>query len=112
MVSPFVGLKDKIHELKIDDIVIKVQPKVKEAQLFILMKEEMTDKDTQRMSSIMQDIIVRANPEDDPEDIEAFIALHYGTLMEELTILFGFSTREQMDKIKAKIQEKVKKKLE
>jgi len=105
-VSPFKGLKDKVTELNIDGVKIRLQPKVEDAELFLTMKQgEALDEQTAGIpTKVLFRMIKRANKEDDDEDIKTFIALHYGSLMVQIAPLFGF-------KVDAKaLEEKVKKK--
>ena len=44
-------------------------------------------------------MIKRAYQEEDPEDIEQYVTLHYGELIKEIFILFGFGTREEINKL-------------
>lgn len=105
-VSPFRGLKDKTHELIINGVTIKVKPKVEDIEMFITMKKEMTGEDAKKITAVLKQIISRANPEEDKEDIEVFIMENYGDLVSELTILFGFTTREQVEKLKTEVKKK------
>jgi len=90
MISPFKGLKDKTTELEIGGQKIKVKPKVADAELFLTMKQEMNEETAKIPSRVMTAMIKRANPEEDPEDIQDFIVAHYGELMMKIAPLFGF----------------------
>ena len=88
--SPFKGLKDKVVEIKIDKDIIKLKPRVVDAELFLTMKETM-DKDTVKIPTIvLTNMIKRANPDEDEEDIQAYIAMHFAELMLKIAPLFGF----------------------
>jgi len=97
----FAGLKDKAIELVIGGEKIKIMPKVKDAEMFILLKREMTAADAARITEIIVNAIQRANPEDDIEDIKAFVARNYGVLLKELSIAYGFATRKDFEELKA-----------
>jgi hypothetical protein len=104
--NPFVGLKNKLKEVNIDGIIIWVKPSVKDAEMFMLMKKEMNESEAEKVSQIMRNIILRANPEANPEDVDAFIAEHYGALIKAIAITFGFATDVDFEAIKKKIQQK------
>lgn len=95
----FKGLKDRTVELKgewtpkanFPDGVIKVQPRVEDAELFLTMKQGAFDVETAKIpTKVLTAMIKRANPEEDEEDIKVFIATNYGDLMLKLAPLFGF----------------------
>ena len=103
--NPFLGLRNKTKTITVDGETIEVKPKVKDAEMFMLMKKELTAEDAARVSEIMKNIITRANKDLDPEDIEAFIVDHYGSLMKQVAVLFGFATDADFDAVKKKLQE-------
>lgn len=105
MVSPFKGLKDKVVEMKIGEDIIKLKPRVEDAELFLTMKETMDEKSAKIPTTVLLNMIKRANPEEDDEDIKVYIAMHFGDLMVKIAPLFGFKT----DIIK-KIEDQIKKK--
>jgi len=96
----FKGLKDKIIDLKGDwvpkencpDGIIKVQPKVEDAEMFLTMKQEMDAESVKVPTKVLTAMIKRANPEQDEEDIKACISMNYGDLMLKIAPLFGFKT--------------------
>jgi len=110
--NPFTDISKKIKTIQIEGKPLKVKPNTRDAEMFILMKKDMNDKDAARITEIMENIIKRANPELSQEDISSGIALHYGTILSELSILFGFTTREDLDKSKKKLETEASKKLE
>ena len=105
--SPFKGLKDKIYEMKIGTDVIKAKPIVSDVEAFITMKKEMTDEDAKKISNILVNIIARANPDEEREDIESYVATHYGDVMTQASIAFGFATPEQVTEAKKKLKEEI-----
>ena len=102
-VSPFKGLKDKVVELKVGEDVIKVRPIVADAEAFITMKKEMTQDDAKVISKIIVDMIVRANSEEEKEDVEAYVARHYGDLLMQVAVVFGFTSEKQLEETKKKL---------
>src|SRR4030042_1759509 len=100
--NPFRDISKRIKTIEIGGKELKVKPKVKDAEAFILVKKDMTEKDAERISQVMHNIIRRAyTPEElSDEDIETVVAENYGKLLGELSILFGFTTREELDKSK------------
>ena len=90
--SPFKGLKDKVVEIKIGEDIIKLKPRVVDAELFLTMKETMDEKTVKIPTTVLLNMIKRANPEEDEEDIQTYIAMHFGDLMIKIAPLFGFKT--------------------
>ena len=100
--TPFKDISKKVKTIMLDNKPLKVKPKVKDADAFILIKKDMTEKDAERISKVMENIIRRAHtPEElSDEDIETLVSSYYGKLLGELSVLFGFTTREEIDKQK------------
>jgi len=103
MTSPFKGLKSRFVELKIGEDTIRARPLVEDAEAFLTMKKEMTQEDAKIVSKIMVDMIVRANPDEDKEDIEQFVARHYGELLMKVAVIFGFTTEDKVLELKKKL---------
>ncbi len=113
MTRPFKGFKDKIVELKIDGEVIKLKPRVEDAELFLTMKETMDENTVKIPTVVLTNMIKRANPKEEDEtveayeeDIQAYIAAHFGDLMTKIAPLFGFKTniaKNLNDKLKKKV---------
>lgn len=93
----FANLTRTNREIDVDGIKIKVKAKVEDAELFLLMKKEMDSQRAKDITSIIRRMIKRANPEAKDDDIEDFIAEHYGSLMKEITILMGFASRKDFE---------------
>ena len=104
MASPFTGLSERTITLEMSNgDKIKVKPKVKDAQMFITLKQgSMTEEDSQKITDIMVGMIQRANPEEKQEDIEAYVALHYGELMEKIAVVYGFVPEKKIQELKEK----------
>ena len=96
----FKGLKDRVVELKGEwvpkencpDGIIKVQPRVEDAELFLTMKQTMDEESAKVHTRVLTAMIKRANSEQDEGDIKTFIAMNYGELMTKIAPLFGFKT--------------------
>jgi len=104
MTNPFTGLKNRVVELKIEDKKIKVIPKVKDAEMFITLKRELSEKDAEKVTGIITGMIQRAYPDADKDDLSAFVTKHYGSFMQELAILFGFATRKDFQDLMKRIE--------
>ena len=115
VVNPFEGLSKKTETIKVGDVEIKVKPTVKDLELFVTMKrDQITEEDAEKITKIMKNMIRRAYPEKNAngeyevkdEDIEAFIMKHYGELMLQMTVVFGFNTEADLKKIKEDLEKK------
>jgi hypothetical protein len=100
--NPFKDISKKIKTIKLGDKELKVKPKVKDVEAFLLIKKDMDEKDTEKITTILKGVIRRAHDKDElsDEDIEEIVTLNYGKLINEMTILFGFTTREEVEKAK------------
>lgn len=103
--SPFKGLKDKKLELEVGDETVLVAPARGDAEIFLLMGKDMSKEDASKISEMLLNILVRANPEEKKEDIEQFIVIHYGELVLQLGYLFGFTTKKELEELKKKRME-------
>jgi len=109
----FKGLKERTVELKGDwvpkencpDGILKVQPRVEDAEPFLTMKQVMDEENAKVPTRVLTAMIKRANKEDDDEDIKTFIAMNYGELMTKIAPLFGFKTD-----LAVNLQKQIKKK--
>ena len=107
MTNPFEGLSKKVQTLELKDgTKIKVKPKVKDVEMFITMKKEMTEKDAEKITQILKNMIERAYEGIDADDLDAFITLHHGELITKLAVLFGYTTEEKLEKMKSDIEKK------
>lgn len=103
----FDGLSRKVAEIEIDGIKIKVKPSVKDAEAFITLKQgDLSESDAQKITNILINMIERANPEEKREDIESFVAMNYGKLMQEIAVLYGFATKRDIEAMKKKVTQK------
>lgn len=100
--SPFKDISKKIRTIDLEGKQLKVKPNVKDAELFITLRDEPNEKDAENISGVIRGIIRRAYaPEElSDNDIESIMTLYYGKLLGELSILFGFTTREEFEKAK------------
>ena len=105
-VSPFRGLKNKAAEIEIDGEKIKLLPEVEDAEIFISLKEKPSPEETRKITNMIVKMIKSENQEEDEDDIKAYVARHYGRLTEELAVLFGFTTRKQLDELKQSLLKK------
>jgi hypothetical protein len=112
--NPFEGLSKK--NVVLGDLKdpagnpLIVRPAVKDAEIFMSLKRD--DPNEQRkITGIFVDMIKRTWAGSADEDIEIYVAMNYGKLLEEITILYGFTTREDLESTKAKNREATEKKL-
>jgi len=101
--SPFKGLKDEILELKIGDNIIKAKPVVADVEAFLTLKKEMTPEDASKVTKVLVDVIARANPEEDRADIEEYVMRHYGEVLMQVSLAFGFTTKKDIEETKKKL---------
>ena len=92
------NLRKKVFEIEIDGEKIKVKPKVKYTELWMEKK----------FVEAITGTIKEANPTWEAEDIEIEIATHITEYMREISILFGFSKREDYEDIKKEIKKQLK----
>ena len=110
--NPFLGYSRRYREIEVGGKKIKVKPKVRDAEIFMTTRE-ITPETAKRITEVMIEMIKRANPKPDnvdekqyQEDIEDFVAEHYGELYFKLAVLYGFATE---DELKRRVEELKKK---
>jgi hypothetical protein len=108
--NPFKGLKDKRidlgEKLNINGQRLSIIPEVEDAELFMSIRGEKPEEEGKRMTKIMIGMLKRSYPTAEDEDLRKFIAGNYASLMEEIAIIYGFSSREKIEQIKKKAIEK------
>jgi DNA polymerase III sliding clamp (beta) subunit (PCNA family) len=92
----FANLKNKFVELEIGGEIISVKPLVSDAEMFLALKKDIGEKEIKLISTLLTDMIARANPTDDLEDVKSFVAMHYGELLLNLAKVYGFTVREEL----------------
>lgn len=104
MAEEMENLKRKVKIVKLGDLDVKIRPKVKDVELFLTMKRDrMTEEDAAKISKVMINIVKRGNPTWSEDDVEDVIVEHYGELLVELSIQFGFAKREDFEDQKKKL---------
>jgi len=94
VISPFRRARDKILEIDVDGESVKVKPTVREMEMFVLMKKDMTESDAKRISQVLVNIVKNANPEEDEKDIEAWVGWHYMSFINTLAPIFGIKMQQ------------------
>jgi hypothetical protein len=111
MDTPFENLSKRVKEIEIDGDKILIKPNVKDVEKFITMKDNMTEEDASKMTNCFVNMMDRAykmeNIDAKREDIEAYIAEHYGAIMFKIMEIFGFASKEQIESLKKKAIEKM-----
>ena len=103
----FEGLSKKIKTIEIDGENLKIKPKRKDVEMFAtLSREKFSKEDSANITEIMINMVSRANPEANKEDIEAYVVEHYGQLILKLATIFRFATEEKVKKEVDKFREK------
>jgi len=100
----FEGLSKKFRTIKIDGKDLKIQAKRKHAEMFSTLSRDYSEKDAARITDMMIEMIKNANPEAAIEDIEAFTVENYGKILAELAPIFGFATREEVQRKLAELK--------
>lgn len=108
MDSVISKLARQSSEITIKGEKVAVRPTPRDAELFLVVASGNFDEmKAVKVTQIMKSIIKRANPDVSEEDLDAFVAANYGEIFFELAVLFGFTTRDQIDQFKKKAISKV-----
>jgi len=87
--DPFQRIKGKTMEIKVGEDLIKVKPTVKEMELFMLMKKDMSEEDSKRFTNILVRLIKNANPDKDEDAIIEWLGWNYVGMIQGLAPIFG-----------------------
>lgn len=109
--SRFSKLKDKVFEIQIDGEHVKVKPLVGKAAMFFVMKNSQDEESLTKAGKLIEDIVIagnkdlqkkidgQPNKEFNKENLDAAkddIATHLFEYISEASILYGFTTREEI----------------
>jgi len=98
--NPIKKLVRRNSEIKIGGEVIKVKPKPKDAEMILIVtsagRSGIDEKGASKLTEVMKAIIKRANPEITDDELDEIVATHYGEILEEIMVMFGFASREQI----------------
>lgn len=119
-IDPFENLSKRVKTIPINGKDIKIKPKVKDLSAFMLMGKEPKDvppekfllieeMKSEKLAEKLVEIIHRAYPKKDKEDIEALVLDNYTTVVKEMSIAMGLTTREELEKALKEEKEKAKK---
>ena len=106
--SPFKGLREKTYEIKIDDNIYNLKPRLADIHSFMVLKDKPSKEELVELSNAIVEMLSRANPDEDKADLEAFVTLHFGQLFQELAVMFGFTTAKDLELAKKKFLENPK----
>ena len=113
--NPFKGLKETRIELspklKIDGMTLTIIPEVEDAELFMTLRGENLEEEGKRMTKIIINMLKRSYPAAEEDETKRFVSLNYPTLMGEIAIIYGFTTRDKIEEIKKKAIEQPKKEI-
>lgn len=111
METPFENLSKRVKEIDVDGQKLLIKPKIKDVEAFITMSDKMTEQDAQKLSSCFVNMIERAYKKQEikteREDIEDFVAEHYGTILYSVMEVFGFASKEKIEELKKKALDKM-----
>jgi aldehyde:ferredoxin oxidoreductase len=109
--NPFEGYSKRVKTIVIDGKEILIKPNVRDAEAYMLLSKNMCEKDISKITMIFSNMVKRAyaenNVEVKQEDIDAFLAEHYGAFFYESAVLFGFMSKEEMELAKKKAISKI-----
>ena len=107
--NPFANLSKRIKVVTIAGKQIKIKPKVKDYSSFMVFGKDIAESDpnkkleleelrAQKLMDTLVDIIARAYPSSQREDIEAFVADNLLETTQEIFIAMGLAKRDDFKK--------------
>ena len=100
-----------IFEIEIEGKKIEVKPKKRDKWTLMKLTQKaktMEIEDYEKLDVLLDKILKESDPEASDEEREAFLLRHSETMIGELSIVFGWTTREKMNEL---IDTEVKKNL-
>jgi len=98
--NPIKKLVRGYSEIKIGGEGIKVKPMPKDAEAILVVtsagRSGIDGSGASKLTEVMKAIIKRANPGITDSELDEIVATHYGEILEELMVMFGFASREQI----------------
>ncbi len=107
-----IGEFGGIFELEIEGKKLEVKPKKKDKWTLMKLTQKaktMEIEDYEKLDSLLDKILKESDPDSTEEERENFLLRHSETMIGELSIVFGWTTREKMDKL---IDGEIKKNIE
>lgn len=98
-----------VFEVVIDGKTLEVKPKKKDKWTIMKLSQKaktMEVEDFEKLDEVLERILVESYPDSTPEERETLLIRHSETMLSELSIAFGWTTREKMNKL---MDEEVKK---
>ena len=98
-----------VFEVVIDGKTLEVKPKKKDKWTIMKLSQKaksMEVDDFEKLDEVLERILVESYPESTGEERESFLIKHSETMLSELSIAFGWTTREKMN---ALLDEELKK---
>jgi len=108
--NPFASLSQRVKVIKVAGKEIKIKPKVKDYAAFMIFGKDITETDpekrlkleelkAQKLMDKLVEIISRAYPSENKENIEAFVAENFLEVSKEIFVAMGLAKREDLEKI-------------
>jgi len=111
MDTPFENLSKRVKEINVDGDKVFIKPKTKDVEAFITMSDKMNEQDAEKLTNCFVNMIERAykiqKQDVVREDIEDYVAEHYGTIMYAVMEIFGFASKDKIDELKKNALEKM-----
>ena len=111
MNTPFENLSKKVKEIKIGEDTLLIKPKTKDVASFLSMSENMTEEDGLKLAGVFERMISRAYVMEKidfiQEDIEDYVAEHFGDILFQVMEVFGFAKKDDIEDLKKKTFDKM-----
>ena len=111
METPFNNLSKRVKEIEVNGDKILIKPKAKDVATFLSMSDKMTEEDGLKLAKVFESMISRAytmeKVEFVQEDIEDYVAEHFGDIMFQVMEVFGFAKKEDIEGLKKKTFDKM-----
>lgn len=109
--NPFEGLADEKVTLNVNGTDLTIKPAVKHAKALMVLKPGSQD-GIDKFEQITREMLTEAYPNAKKEDLEIFLSRNLSTLMNEMMILYGMVTREELEGVKSQVKKNIEENLE
>ena len=93
-------------DLEVDGEKLELDVRLQDKQRILALSNIQTESSMTKLTSVFLDILVRSYPEDDKTELEAFLTKKLDKFLSEISIAFGWTTREEMKKVETSFREK------
>ena len=93
-------------EIEVDGEKLELDVRLKDKQKILSLTSLKSEESVTKLTNVFLEILKRSYPEEPPEEQEAFLTKKLEKFLSEISIAFGWTTREEMNKVEKSFRKK------